>query len=172
MMRSLRVPVSGLMVLVLACGIGFGALRHPTPLRAAAVSSAAALTLLGATLAALRGRSRSFWIGFAVFGWGYALLAMSSLFPGVSSHLLTTSLIDFSFPRVIAATDLHSDDSLIPVPYAQRNLVLTAPGALAGIREYRDFVWIGHWLCCILIGGAGAIFSLVLADRRGDGASS
>jgi hypothetical protein len=64
------------MGVVLCVAVAFGALRNTSMLWASAAFTLTALVLLSAILLALRasGRSRSFWLGFIVFGWGHFLL--------------------------------------------------------------------------------------------------
>ena len=69
-------PGSGvrcLMSLVLFSGLILGALRSPTPAWSFAVSEATFTLLLFSILAATLKprRSRAYWIGFAVMGWGH-----------------------------------------------------------------------------------------------------
>ena len=107
-MGKFRVSVTGLMAVVALFGLEFAALRAGSRLWFSAIYSLTALLLLFAVIAAKyrRGDARAFWFGFAVFGWGYLLLALG---PWSSPHtedsedgprpravLLTTQLIDTS----------------------------------------------------------------------------
>jgi hypothetical protein len=79
-MRLLRVSILGLMGFVLVASLGLAALRFSTSNVAAVV---VLLTLLLCGLAVLaiiyrRGSRRAFWVGFALFGWGYLSFSAGS----------------------------------------------------------------------------------------------
>ena len=78
-MKHFRFSIRGLMFVIVLMGIGFAALRYPTPLWANVWYS---LTLASLTLAVpaavyRRGVQRAFWVGFAACGWVYFLLALA-----------------------------------------------------------------------------------------------
>ncbi|HEV3120252.1 MAG TPA: hypothetical protein VGY53_00045, partial [Isosphaeraceae bacterium] len=75
-MRAPRFSIAGLMGLVLATSLGLAALRYASPTLAGVVlmvtCSALALAVVGV---ACRGEAeRAWWLGFALFGWGYLIL--------------------------------------------------------------------------------------------------
>lgn len=83
------------MGVILAVGLCTAALREATELWAGAALLVVLVFLAAAILQAIhkRSASRAFWLGFALFGWGYLLLVMS---PWFSDHLgakLPTSLL-------------------------------------------------------------------------------
>src|SRR5262245_54189740 len=102
-----QVSILGLMIFVLACGVGTAALTASTAMWARVVFSATLLILTAAILLAVFGR-RAFWLGFSLFGWAYLV---SSLIPPVQSRLLSTTGLAYldaktanrqSFPVTIA----------------------------------------------------------------------
>lgn len=98
-MRKLRTSIAGMMGLILVGALGLAALRSATEAWAALVL-AVTLGLLGfAILGAIyrRDDGRAWWAGFALFGWGYLLLAFGPWVPGElsprpGSRLLLTTV--------------------------------------------------------------------------------
>src|SRR5262245_56436953 len=76
-MRRLRVPIAGLMLSLLPVAIGLALLRDPSELRASALFSLTILVLLVSVLGtvAQRGAARMAFLGFALFGAIYLILA-------------------------------------------------------------------------------------------------
>jgi hypothetical protein len=76
-MNQPHISVAALMRGVSFVAVGLAALKYPTPLAASALATllqgSLAVALLGAVLR--RGPRRAFWVGFAVCGGAYALLA-------------------------------------------------------------------------------------------------
>jgi hypothetical protein len=93
-MKHIRFSMFGLMGVVVASGLAFAALRKPT-FHAASLTMTAVLTILFfALLAAKFGNHRTFAFGFAVFGWGYAILALAPGFwSGVRPYLIASHLL-------------------------------------------------------------------------------
>jgi hypothetical protein len=90
-MRPFRVSILGLMTLILLCGAWFAWLRRPT-FHAASFAFTTMLTVLLFSLLALRySPRRNFWVGFVIFGWGYAILAFGpGCWMGVRPYLITS----------------------------------------------------------------------------------
>ena len=74
--HPLQVTLAGLLTAVAAIALCLTALTHASPSWASAflTGTVAVLFLAVSRAVATRGRSRAFWIGFAVWGWGYLLL--------------------------------------------------------------------------------------------------
>jgi hypothetical protein len=72
-MRTLTVPIAGLLLAILGAAVGLAALRSASPLWASVAYSTALATLGVAILGTALGRkhTREFWLGFLVFGLGY-----------------------------------------------------------------------------------------------------
>jgi hypothetical protein len=86
-----HVTILGLMIFVLACGVGTAALNASTALWDSFVFSATLMILASSILLTVQ-RRRTFWLGFALFGWVYLI---SSLIPPVESRLLSTKGIAY-----------------------------------------------------------------------------
>src|SRR5262245_35286087 len=88
-MRRFRFTIARLLILILFCGLGFAALREANDLWDSSVLTLTVGVLLVSVLLAIHRpeRRRAFWVGFALFGWGY--LGSASI-PPVESRLLTT----------------------------------------------------------------------------------
>jgi hypothetical protein len=79
-MAHLRISVGRMMILLLGLGLIMASLRFPSDTAAAAVLLVTQATLALASLAVVyRAREcRAFWLGFALFGWGYMALTWDS----------------------------------------------------------------------------------------------
>jgi hypothetical protein len=88
-MRILRFNIGSLLGVILFLGVGFAALRESNDLWDSGLFTLTVGILpVGVLLAIHRDQAkRAFWVGFALFGWGY--LGMS-LVPSFESRLLTT----------------------------------------------------------------------------------
>jgi hypothetical protein len=74
-----RVSLMGLMGAIAVLAVSFAAWRIPwLPLRTSAFFALVVFILLTATLGALLNRGAS-WVGFALFGWGWLVIAFLSL---------------------------------------------------------------------------------------------
>lgn len=97
-MSSLRISVAGMMILLLVLGLVLVSLRSPSDATAATVLLVTQATLAFAILAVVYrvGEARAFWLGFAVFGWGYMGLTWESwLRQGTDrSEMLTSIALD------------------------------------------------------------------------------
>lgn len=96
-MKRPGISIAGLMGVVLCCGIGVAALRTPSPLWRGAVFT---VTLLGLGVSLLgivyrSGTRRAFWAGFAMFGWGYWVIALGPCIgEQFRQELFVSSLLD------------------------------------------------------------------------------
>jgi hypothetical protein len=94
MIRTLRFSIAGLMGVILVAAIGLAALHNPTELWAGVIflltCGVLALAIVGV---ACRGQGeRAWWLGLALFGWGYFTLAFSSPREGLP-RLPTTAVL-------------------------------------------------------------------------------
>jgi hypothetical protein len=100
-MRRLRFRIGTILILIIALGVGFAALRESSDIwDGGAFTLVLGALLLSILLAIHRsGKKRAFWVGFALFGWAYLGL---SLVPPIESRLITTkalTYIDSKVPR-------------------------------------------------------------------------
>jgi hypothetical protein len=138
------------------------------------------------------GSRRAFWLGFALFGWGYLAL---SLIPSIESRLMPTKALTYLDSRVPGrpvvitgqAWDNVSnriyDPTLVVFAGNQQSQAVTAPphgypvrgayfkrllGAWSGTTE--NFIRIGHSLLALLAGWVGGLLSrrLYRASRATD----
>jgi hypothetical protein len=159
-----RVTILGLMIVVLACGVGTAALNAATAVWDSIVFSATLLILTFSILLAVHGRG-GFWLGFALFGWVYLV---ASLIPSVESRLLTTRAIVYldartanrqSLPVTVAFTNegrplLGWDEDTVRIwDTASGKPVLRPSGSIANFRR------IGHSLFALLAGLLGAFIA-------------
>jgi hypothetical protein len=93
-MHHLRYSIASALGAILFVAVGFAALREADELWDSWLFYLTLVLLLVAVLlAALRtGDRRAFWIGFALFGWGYLSL---SLIPSTEPRLITTKALSY-----------------------------------------------------------------------------
>jgi hypothetical protein len=101
MKRNPRFSIAGLMGVVLVAAIGLAALRNPTELWDGVMFllTCGVLMLSVVGVVCRGGAERAWWLGFALFGWGYLTLAFScphELLP----RLLSTVLLQHVTPRM------------------------------------------------------------------------
>jgi hypothetical protein len=102
-MRLPRFTIAGLMGLVVVVAVAVAALRFASELWAG-ILLMLTLGVLGASILAFHDRSgslRSWWRGFALFGWGYIVLAMGPwASDAVAPHLPTTMGLDALYAKM------------------------------------------------------------------------
>lgn len=102
-MRRLRFSLNSLVVVVVFCGVALAALVRPTEAAARLLIvinfGLFCLAICGAILR--DGSDRSFWTGFAVFGWAYALIHFGPWFDKERATLTATSeFLDLLYQRI------------------------------------------------------------------------
>jgi hypothetical protein len=103
-MRHFRFSIRGLMVMIVLLCIAFAALRYPTPLWANVWYSMSVASITLAVPAAIYRRSeqRAFWVGFAICGWVYFILALAPWMQGEAGfQLVTTTILDLMAPHIV-----------------------------------------------------------------------
>ena len=96
--RSVRFSFAGMMGIVVLIAFGCGALRSASDLWASAALTLAVAVLFAGILGVLFRRldARAFWSGFALFGWGYAVLVFGPwLNTNIGPQLVTTKLLGY-----------------------------------------------------------------------------
>lgn len=176
-MSPFRWSIAGMMGLVLLCALGFAALTHPRSVVASITYTAALTVLLFATLAALRGRYRTFWLGFAVVGWAYLYIALGAMSQEPNAYILTHKVFLQLFPKMDIPWDRPqpflaspSSPSLPPaIPFglpAGASLDATvAPELFEFSPQWLSFARIGHSLAAILHGFVGGVVIVLLEHR-------
>ena len=98
-MRRFRFRIGTLLVLIIALGVGFAALRESNDTWDSGVFTLALGALLVSILLAIHRteKRRAFWLGFALFGWAYLGL---SLVPPIDSRLITTKALALLESRI------------------------------------------------------------------------
>jgi hypothetical protein len=107
--------MAGMLAIVAIAGAELAALRSGSATWAAITVTAVFILLLTSIVATVLGPDRSTWIGFAVFGWGYACVAFGPWFADDLRPALATSLgILESFGFVHKRASLAGDAPLRP----------------------------------------------------------
>jgi hypothetical protein len=96
-MRTIRFPIAGLMLAVLVVALGLAALRNASEVWAGVMFLFTCAVLCLAIVGAIcrDGPRRAWWLGFALFGWGYLLLSLWS-----KVNLPTMTLLDVIAARL------------------------------------------------------------------------
>jgi hypothetical protein len=107
-----RFSIAWLMAVVMVCGVAVAALRDASDAWAGALLLLTLFLLGSSLLDVLRRRDakRAFWQGFALFGWGYLILAQAPWFDEkVQPRLPTTHALNY------AQGKLNSSPNVMPV---------------------------------------------------------
>jgi hypothetical protein len=187
-MRRFRVPLAGLMLLLVPFAVGMAALHNPTEVWASTLFTLAILTLLIASLGAIgrRGRARMPFIGFTLFGASYLALVFSPS-AWINSDrlrppaLVTVLLLDWARSSKLGASSRWEEmrdevpghiNSLSFGP-ADLSAKLMPPGGRGtNVAEYVAFdvspyKQIAHTLMSLTFGVVGSIASLISARQLG-----
>jgi hypothetical protein len=191
-MRNLRFNIATLLVIIFVLGVGFAALRESDDLWESGMFSLTLGVLLVAILLAVhRGKAkRAFWVGFALFGWGYLVLAE---IPSIESRLLTTQGLTYldskvpgrpSNPAKLMLSAIRSATSGTQI----QNVAFAVDGLKVGTASDRvvrvwdattgkllsgwsgsteNFVRIGHSLFALMAAWIGGQLSLRLSRASG-----
>jgi hypothetical protein len=165
-MRHFRFSIRGLMVVIVLLCLAFAALRFPTPLWANIWFSltVAALTLAVPAAVYRRGEQRAFWVGFAVCGWVYFILALAPWMEGEAGfQLATTTILDLMSPHIV-----QKIAPVEPPPWQVWNIPDDSPASSRSVRYVtlispELYLHIGHAFFCILIALLGGVIVRYLA---------
>lgn len=143
MIRTKRVSIAGLMGIVLVVSFGLAVMREATEILAGlmflATCGVLALSVVGL---ACRGKAeRAWWLGFALFGWGY--LALAFWFPEYTPQLPTMILVE---------TWMSNAGAPVPQPRAGG----MGGGFVDGVPPSRE---VGHCLWSLLAAAFGGVLA-------------
>ena len=157
-MRTIRFSIAALMAVVVVAALGLAALRDASELRAGATFLLTCGVLCVAIVGAVcrTGTERAWWLGFALFGWGYMLLAFRSPF-----NLPTTALLELLEARVHPPSEVGGRFGRL------RSMLLDGGfGGIAGPSFDTSFRQIGHCLLALLAALLGGVLAVILFGRR------
>jgi hypothetical protein len=166
-MNRPQTTLAALMGLVFACACGIAVLRNASPFWSDASAVVVTLVLLTATVGAIKGRHRTAWLGFAVFGWGSAVVAWGfAIHEAVSNEPASVR----SWPSMTVPNTPLTDllRTLYPVVHSH-----PPDGWANGVKiravtsgvVYASFQWVGHAVACLLAGCLGSIVAAVIEAR-------
>jgi hypothetical protein len=179
-MRLPRFTIAGLMGLVVVVAVGVAALRFASELWAGLLLMPT-LGVLGAAVHAFHERAgsrRSWWRGFALFGWGYLVLAMGPWSSeAIAPHLPTTMGLDALYARLHPKVeevekdrrplalrqyiDLVNASSATPSYVSIGNGKFVVVGSPPGPTP-EPFRRVGHCLWALLVAGVGGVVGRAL----------
>lgn len=183
-MSRFRFHIGSLLILVVPLGIGFAALREASELWDSIVLSATAGVLLVSVLLGIHrhAEKRSFWAGFAIFGWVYIVLTM---IPSLEARLLTTKALVYLDSKVPGRTATitgqawggsgnNSGHTIATVAFSPQGNLLASTTNSGSIRLWstttgillgsgsgttENFLHIGHSLCALILAWLGGKLS-------------
>jgi hypothetical protein len=136
--------------------IGCAALVRPSYFWSGLLCTFAIAVLVSALVAIAyrRGRSRAYWVGFAVFGWGHMLLALGPWLDNYTGEfILTRQLLD-RLGYVIG----HKVADLVEMPGIWHNLPYAANGG-SSTYIYLTYLVSGQSIFTLLIAVAGGLIA-------------
>ncbi len=154
-MRTFRLPIAGLIWAVVVAALGLAALRNASHVWAGAtfVATCGVLWLAIVGVVCRTDKSPAWWLGFALFGWGYLVLAYWS-----PDSLPTTGLLNALETRLRATHHVGG---------APQGAMLAANfGGAAVRRPNQHFAQIGHCLLALLAALLGGASSTLLFGGR------
>ncbi len=131
---SQRMTIAGMLAFVAVMALVFASLRSASVVWTNVMATLTLIVFLRAALAAFmtRGAERSFWIGFAVFGWVYLILVNWDWIGGQFGHDLTGGLSEAAEYVIPPVTVVQTPPSLpAPGPVSQ-NPTITSFNVRAG----------------------------------------
>jgi len=176
MRRTIRFSIAGLMGIVLAAAIGLAALRNASETWAGVMllltSGVLALAVVGVVCRAEA--ERAWWLGFALFGWGYLALAFWSLNNDRAPKLPTLVWLDTLStklglpPQALGGMD-GMGGGMRSIPLF--TVIGQFGGGASGAAPNGSFAQIGHCLWALLfavLGGILARFLFAIPARRSE----
>jgi hypothetical protein len=162
-MRTVRFPIAGLMAVVLFVALGLAALRNGSQTWAGATFLLTCGVLCLAVVGVVCGgeAARAWWLGFALFGWGYLALAFWS-----SVELPTMSLMDAIGSRL--GVPVQFSGGMGGMGGGMRSVSPLAGGFGGGVGGLpdRSIQQIAHCLWALLAALLGGILAHVLFGGR------
>jgi hypothetical protein len=197
-MPKYRISLAGALGIVAVIAMGLAGMRSASSLWTTAAATVTLALLLSAAVAArlLDGLDRTFWAGFALFGWSYLLLVNWDWIGGQFGHDLTAGLSDvaeaiFAKAEVpapsepLAATFSARTPPNLPVqpgqgaanPPSATGFVVVSQAEyleLARARQIKlgNFVQIGRMFLALIFGLAGGLIARAIAHARADASAS
>ncbi len=171
-MIRFRFSIAGLMAAVLVVAVGFAALQNASDWWCSSLFTITLALFLFATIGAIRGGDRTFWLGFALFGWAYMIASYEpwSKHAKTPPVLVTTKLLNRLYPHI---STVPPDEVVIGGEGAwkdPRNIEIVSSFKAGKITFFRNdmdnFLQVGHfvasWLFALI---GGTIGSRLFAHR-------
>jgi hypothetical protein len=167
-MTGIRFSLASVLILFAVIGVAIVALNPPTQLKADLLKVATVCILLTALLAAinLSCSARPFWIGFALFGWFYFVVAFTAALPAIrhpiEGQLRTVRNAVWGTRVTAPMSQLGQPQSGFDVFYDHKaGQILTVPAWEYGFGEA------AHCLVDLALAFAGGFIGRALAARGG-----
>jgi hypothetical protein len=161
-----RFSIPSLMAVILLIGLGLAAMRSASFLCLQVIYTATVVALLLSILLAKYSRSDSpFYIGFAVFGWGYFLLAIGPWTFWITSWVSGRGIVLATRAYVLLLSNYPID--FLAVHLASETVSVPVQGADAIVQSSDIAAGVGHILFVWLFGLVGGLMATYLSSRRG-----
>jgi hypothetical protein len=178
-MHRFRFNLLSLFAFVAAVAVACAALARPSQFWLAVISSLTVASLFYAILAVIYGRAgrRAFWVGFAVFAWGYVALEWGAeagmpfrLPTGQVTDQLQSAMHGEPAPNNAAWLAYYTAaNNNQPVTFIGSGTVFDSSGNVllgSAVDHREEFRWIGRWLWSPLLGFIGGVVALRLYQKR------
>ncbi len=171
MIATRRATLAGLMGLIVVAAVGMAGLKQGTLVWATVTFTIVAAVLLGSIVLAIlapRDGSRAFWVAFAIFGWGYAIIEHESWIgpqgPPLPGRLALIWLETQIHPQPQFMVDQGWRVATATVTPAMPPLRPGSPPRWTGnLDHYRQ---VGHSLLALASGLAGGTWAAWIDRRR------
>jgi hypothetical protein len=173
-MRKVRFPIAGLMGAVIVIALSLAALRNASETWAGAtfLLTCAVLTLAVVGAVCRRDAERAWWLGFALFGWGYILLAFWTSFELPTMALLDVigsqfgAKVHFSGGKSTMGGGMGSIGGMRSADLQFSGVLAGGMGGGTGGPPDRELQQIGHCLWALLASLVGGTLSVLLFGGR------
>jgi hypothetical protein len=151
-----------ILLFVVAASVALAAMRFATAAWASVIVTATMLTLFASVALAVcrRGERRYFWIGFAICGTGYFVVAMTPF--QIVEHLATSKAVTFLRDK------FHPYQYLPPLKNPRDASEVATRDNLWRDHGERvaNFRWIGECVWTLILGAIGGMLVRLIAGRR------
>jgi uncharacterized membrane protein YtjA (UPF0391 family) len=171
-MRRFRVSIAGLMAAILVAAVGFAALRNASAWWCSVLFTFTLALFLIATVGAIRGEDKAFWLAFALFGWGYMIASYepwSKLHGTTPPSLVTTGLLNRLYPQIssVPPDEVFLTGKGVWKDSRSIEIISSANGGTITFfrNDMNEFLQVGHFVASWIFAFIGGITASRLFAR-------